>query len=248
MQAFFGFLIAYLTAVSHALDPHIVGGTDALVGAHPYMVSLRLKNSLFCGGSIIAKRYILTAAHCLTRFTDPDDLKDVTVHAGTNLLSESGDVYKPEAAIIHPDFNLLLIRNDIGLLRLKTDIEYNKLVQPISVAKTNSVLVGDPCFLTGWGRLEYLGKIPDKLQKLNLQVYSQLKCKVAFLNVRDSHICAFSQYGQGACHGDSGSPLVANGIQIGLASFVRPCAVGYPDVYTRTSSFTDWLAEYINTE
>lgn len=48
-----------------ALDPHIVGGTDAVAGEHPYMVSLRLKNSHFCGGSIVAKRYILTAAHCL---------------------------------------------------------------------------------------------------------------------------------------------------------------------------------------
>lgn len=45
-----------------------------------------------------------------------------------------------------------------------------------------------------------MGKVPDKLQKLNLQVYSQLKCKGSFWNVKDSHICAFSKYGQGACH------------------------------------------------
>lgn len=51
-----------------AVDPHIVGGTDALDGAHPYMVSLRLKNRHFCGGSIISKRYILTAAHCLMQY------------------------------------------------------------------------------------------------------------------------------------------------------------------------------------
>ncbi|XP_011155958.2 transmembrane protease serine 9 [Solenopsis invicta] len=244
MNAFFGLLIACLAVVSHAVDLQIVNGTDAEVGAHPYMVSLRKQNKHFCGGSIISENYILTAAHCLMQFKKPSDLDDVTVHAGTNLLSKSGTVYKPEESIIHPNFNLLLIRNDVGLLRLNTNIEYNKLVQPISVAKTNSVLEGDPCFLTGWGTLEFLGKVPDRLQKLDLKVYSQIKCKASFWNVRRSHICAFSKNGQGACHGDSGSPLVANGIQIGLASFVRPCAVGHPDVYTRVSSFISWINQY----
>jgi len=49
-----------------AEDSYIVGGTNALDGAHPYIVSLRLhKVSHFCGGSIISKHYILTAGHCL---------------------------------------------------------------------------------------------------------------------------------------------------------------------------------------
>lgn len=47
---------------------------------------------------------------------------------------------------------------------------------------------------------QYLGKIPNELQKLNLKVYSQKKCILSFWNVRSSHICAFSEYGQGACH------------------------------------------------
>lgn len=41
--------------------------------------------------------------------------------------------------------------------------------------------------------------------------------------------------------GDSGGPLVVNGSQVGIVSFGRPCAVGYPDVYTRVSSFTSWI-------
>ncbi|KAG5322237.1 CTR2 protein, partial [Pseudoatta argentina] len=226
-------------------DSYIVGGINALDGAHPYIVSLRQNNDHFCGGSIISKRYILTAGHCLIKFIDSRSLKNVTVHAGTNRLSESGYIYIPEEAIVHPDYDPNLMFNDIGLLRLKTDIQYNKLVQPISIAKTNSVLVGDACFLTGWGTLRYLGELPDKLQKVNLKVYSQSKCKDLFLSVRSSQICAFSRFGQGACHGDSGSPLVANGIQIGLSSYVKPCARGFPDVYTRVFSFANWLAQYI---
>ncbi|XP_019886768.2 serine protease 53 [Ooceraea biroi] len=224
---------------------HIVGGNDAFVGGYPYMVSLRQKNNHFCGGSIIAKRYILTAAHCLASLTDPNVLKDVTVNAGTNFLNKTGYAYAVEKVIIHTDFDMNFIRNDIGLLRLKRDITYNKVVQPISLANNDSVAVGELCFLTGWGKLKFLGKIPNKLQKLDLKVYSQAKCKLLW-DVLDSQICAFSQYGQGACHGDSGSPLVANGVQIGLASFVQPCAVGYPDVYTRVSTFKDWIVQHIS--
>ncbi|XP_018403823.1 PREDICTED: serine protease 53-like [Cyphomyrmex costatus] len=245
MNVVFGFLFVCLAAVSRAEDSYIVGGSDALDGAHPYIVSLRRNNRHFCGGSIISKHYILTAGHCITVLEDPINLENVTVHAGTNRLSEYGYVYIPEAVIVHPDFKRSLIHNDIGLIRLKTDIQYNKLVQPISLAKTNSILVGDPCFLIGWGTTKFLGKLSDKLQIVNQQIYSQSKCNNVFWNLQSSHICAFSQSGQGACHGDSGSPLVANGIQIGFASFVRPCAKGFPDVYTRIFSFTNWLAQYI---
>lgn len=78
----------------------------------------------------------------------------MTVHAGTNFLNQSGDVYNAEAVIIHEKFNIVLIRNDIGLVRLKTDIKYNEIVKPIDLASTNSVEDGHPCLLTGWGTLE----------------------------------------------------------------------------------------------
>ncbi|KAL6448591.1 hypothetical protein ACFW04_000458 [Cataglyphis niger] len=47
--------------------------------------------------------------------------------------------------------------------------------------------------------------------------------------------------GWGTTKGDSGSPLVVNGSQVGIVSFGSPCAVGYPDVFTRVSSFTSWI-------
>lgn len=79
---------------------------------------------------------------------------------------------------MHPDFNLLLIRNDIGLLHLKTDIVYNDVVQPISVASTNSILIGEPCILTGWGTLEV-----RRDEKSNIFVHNTKICFYIFLDI-----------------------------------------------------------------
>ena len=43
--------------------------------------------------------------------------------------------------------------------------------------------------------------------------------------------------------GDSGGPLVVNGLQEGIASWVVPCAVGYPDAFTRVSYFREWIRQ-----
>ncbi|TGZ55746.1 Chymotrypsin-1 [Temnothorax longispinosus] len=41
--------------------------------------------------------------------------------------------------------------------------------------------------------------------------------------------------------GDTGSPLVANGFQIGIASYYYPCAMGHPNFHARASSSISWI-------
>lgn len=83
---------------------------------------------------------------------NPDALKTLTIHAGTNLLSETGTVYKAKQAIAHRDFSSFELVNDIGLLILSTLIEYTKYIQPIPLATTNFTPAGSTCTLSGWGR------------------------------------------------------------------------------------------------
>lgn len=49
-------------------DSRIVGGSNAQDGSYPYMVYMRIKTdggqTALCGGAIITRRTILTAAHC----------------------------------------------------------------------------------------------------------------------------------------------------------------------------------------
>lgn len=57
----------------------------------------------------------------------------------------------------------------------------------------------------------------------------------------EEEICVFNSNDSGVCNGDSGSPLVDNGLQIAVASWVVQCAEGFPDVFTRTLPYLDWI-------
>lgn len=51
-------------------DDKIIGGQEATIDEHPWMVLLEyvIDGALktMCGGSLISSRYVLTAAHCVT--------------------------------------------------------------------------------------------------------------------------------------------------------------------------------------
>ncbi|XP_076619641.1 chymotrypsin-2-like [Colletes latitarsis] len=232
-------LVLCLAVTAYGLPgTQIVGGKDAPVGGFPYQVSLRQNNNHFCGGSILNSRYILTAAHCVVGQSP----NKVTVHAGTNRLSEAGTVYKAQKILSHSGFNSMLLINDVAVILVDRAISFNEKVKPIQLA-SKDVPEGSSCILSGWGRLQAGGNLPNNLQYIDLRVEAQTKCKQNHWNLRESHICTFTKYGEGACNGDSGSPLVANGVQIGIVSFGRPCGIGSPDVYTRVTSFLSWIKQ-----
>ncbi|XP_014471749.1 PREDICTED: serine protease 53-like [Dinoponera quadriceps] len=231
--------IALACAVQGALIPRIIGGKDAPIGKYPYQVSLRFFGSHTCGGSIIDSRNILTAAHCLQGREGEE--RYLKVHAGTNLQSEAGEVYSVESFKIHEKFSLIRLINDVGIIHLATPMTFSSRVQPIRLATTN--VDNGPCKLTGWGSTILGGPTPNKLQEIDLQLYPYEKCRVMHSQVQQSHICTFTKAGEGACHGDSGGPLVVGDVQVGIVSFGRPCAVGYPDVFTRVFSFKQWIEQ-----
>ncbi|XP_069354104.1 uncharacterized protein [Maniola hyperantus] len=222
--------------------PRIVGGEDAPEGGAPYQASLRsLFNSHFCGGSIISNRWILTAAHC----TVGQSAFSIKVVVGTNSLTSGGDKYSVEKIIVHEKYNSMLISNDVSVVRVATEIEFNDLVQPIALPDSNTE-GGADLILTGWGRISYPGNLPNKLQIIELSALSVADCQKIYTNVNqvyDTQICSLTKAGEGACHGDSGGPLVEDGKVVGVVSWGVPCAKGYPDVYTRVFAFKDWIVE-----
>ncbi|XP_011155953.3 chymotrypsin-1-like [Solenopsis invicta] len=242
MYTTISFCLIALAFTVHGYPTQIIGGNDAPIGKYPHHVALIYRGNFRCGGSIINKRYILTAAHCVNVV---DDARDLEVHAGTIYLNQKGDVYQAESVVWHPGFDMIRLNYDVGLIRLTKDIVYTDVVKPIPIAEEDIAVTDLPCVVSGWGVTRLDGPTPNTLQEIALKVYSPEKCKLQEWRVTDNHICTLTKAGEGVCYGDSGSALLANGVQIGIASFVNPCALGDPDKFAKVSAFKDWIKEHM---
>ncbi|XP_012542639.1 chymotrypsin-1 [Monomorium pharaonis] len=230
-----------LSAESLEQITKIVGGNTASEGQYPYQASLRYGGQHFCGGSVIDKRWILTASHCLSSFNDTG----IDIVLGTNTLDKGGDGYSSIKRWIHPFYNPALIRHDIGLIKLNKDIVFGDKVKPIALPTKNFNKSDYPATLSGWGTTSYPGDTPNELQHIQLTVINQRQCLSTSFRITNNNICTLNKQGEGACHGDSGGPLVADGEQIGVVSWGIPCAKGRPDIFTRVYPYMDWINKHI---
>ena len=232
----------------------ILQGKNATLGQFPYQVSIQIKKFFYdhlCGGSIVNKRVIITAAHCLVG-VKPQQLKVAT---GTVLVDE-GDLYDVEKIVIHEKYTgkeESSLIHDIALLRTSNDIKFNENAQPVALATPDHPMPSK-AMVSGWGYIHYVRvpgheqikwPKPEILQYLQVNVLSNEECQKnqERYKIYPSQVCTLNKIAQGICNGDSGGPLVADGRLFGIVSWGIPCAVGIPDVFTRVSSYSDWINE-----
>ncbi|XP_059622759.1 chymotrypsin-2-like [Phlebotomus argentipes] len=230
-----------------AIDLRIVGGYSAAPGQFPYQVSIQTPEYVHdCGGSIVSASWILTSAVCARTKV----VGESTAVVGSHLISDTGSRYDLERIEIHPDYSSKAFQHDVGLMKTATLIVFTDLVQPIRIATTK--VMGDiEAIASGWGTLAYPGAQADNLQYLPVTIIDNELCSTLHTSTNAAKLhsgamCAQPVRGTGMCVGDTGSPLVtkiASGyVQIGVVSWGVPCGANYPDVYTRLSSYSDWIA------
>ncbi|KAI9589605.1 serine protease SP24D-like [Glossina fuscipes] len=227
----------------------VVGGETATESQFPYQISLRRNGLHSCGGSIITKNVVLTAAHCVG-YDDDDgnytlhDPKTLTIRAGSIDRFMGGVLVRVVEIIAHENYGNFL--NDVALLRLEDPLIFSKLIQPIPLASIE-VPPGENIVISGWGRLEHGGDIPRYLQWNTLSVLSRSDCKDRIPYDTDAIICLDHDVDNGACHGDSGGPATYNGEVVGVAGFVTGgCGSSYPDGYAKVYYHVDWIKKHSN--
>lgn len=176
--------------------------------------------------------------------------EEFQVVAGEIDRREKGQAFTVIKLIQHEKHCDLKSGHDICLLKLNKDIVFNSKVQPIKL--NTEPLGGDVTVtLSGWGKTEHPGHVkpPNILQFINLKTMTNEECSSSVsptLNITADVLCVSTELGRGGCFGDSGSPLIFGDKLAGVASHLVPCGRGYPDIYTRISSFVDWIQKNID--
>ncbi|XP_023141144.1 serine protease 57-like [Amphiprion ocellaris] len=240
------FVLLLLFVFNGADGAHIVGGRDAASHSRPYMASLQIQGQHICGGALVREDFVVTAAHCRVRGT-------YTVVVGADSLTSNEPTkqeFRAARLIPHPQYDPVQFRNDIMLIQLNNRAQLTEAVQPISL-KPGRVRADSRCLTAGWGTIDDNNTLPLRLQEVNVTTLSAQECRRRWGQVPITRrmVCGVGGRAfQGFCSGDSGGPLVCDGAAAGVVSFsgLRCGDPQTPDVYTRISSFREWITTVIN--
>ncbi|KAJ7308396.1 hypothetical protein JRQ81_008938 [Phrynocephalus forsythii] len=200
----------------------VIGGREAAPHSRPFMASIQLNGEHFCGGFLVRKRWVMTAAHCLI----PRRTPAIRVVLGAHSLQTpegSQQIFGVLESVAHQGYDPKTVQNDIRLLKLNKSSVLNRDVRRIRLPPAGSDLApGVMCQVIGWGDISNYGTVPTTLMEANVTVVERKACNALWSgHVYGCMICATNtgRHLRGFCSGDSGGPLVCGARVHGIVSF-----------------------------
>ncbi|XP_054747777.1 coagulation factor VII-like isoform X1 [Anastrepha obliqua] len=241
----------------------VYGGVEVARGQFPWLTAIYKKDtdalSFKCGGSLVSRRTVISAAHCFRRLR----AEQIVLYFGRYDLesySEDGiESRNVDKLIIHPEYENDKPNADIALLQIEPIDKFSRYIQPIclwSETTESSLIVGRTATVVGWG---YEGKRDQDISPLpkmvDVTVVSKQDClssSAAFQQlVTDNTICAGNRDGTGPCMGDSGGGLMVqrNGrwvlrgiVSVGQSSR-QHCNLYEYVVYCDMAKYVTWVRQ-----
>lgn len=250
----------------HGLLAKIKSGHRAALGSAPWFVNFveAAVTKSFCGGTLISRTHIVTAAHCIKLFKGPFDNANVHVYLGTQNCSGLGGIkVQIKKVTVHPRYNQSsLFDSDIAIVELQEKLYFNKIIQPLCLV--DSAVVEEVAFYSGvFGTVVGCGMTstgyhPHHLNEVKVPYVSNESCRSTLHvghNITSKMFCAGSiQAHQGdSCQGDSGGPYAvqlpssSRWILVGIVSWGYKCdqSDSY-GVYTNVGQFFDWITRIMS--
>ncbi|XP_048002308.1 transmembrane protease serine 7 isoform X2 [Leguminivora glycinivorella] len=235
----------------------IVGGDDAGFGTFPWQAYIRIGSSR-CGGSLISRRHVVTAGHCVAR-AQP---RHVRVTLGDYVINSAAEplpayTFGVRGIKVHPLFKFTpqADRFDVAVLTLDRNVHYMPHIAPICLPERGSDFLGQYGWAAGWGALSPGSRLrPRTLQAVDVPVLDNRVCerwhRANGINVviYPEMLCAgYRGGGKDSCQGDSGGPLMleraGRWYLIGVVSAGYSCASrGQPGIYHRVAHTVDWIS------
>ncbi|XP_052871835.1 CLIP domain-containing serine protease B4-like [Anopheles cruzii] len=255
----------------------IVRGERAALDQYPWMALMQYedhrkgKKRFACGGTLLNRKFVLSAAHCFVRLQaglefikvrlgewNTETELDCEEDAGEEFCAPPVQDFGYEKLLVHEGYsgNYADRANDIALIQLDGVVQYNEFVKPICLPEPSTrdreKLYSGSLWAAGWGRTE---SSPGSSYKLfvALDYYDLGQCNETYrkkvrIPLTGTQFCALGVAGKDTCNGDSGGPLMKTLKSLhyaaGVVSFgPQKCGSPVPAVYTKVEAFYQWIVD-----